>query len=292
MNLTAIAHAEISCIRPRDLTNKKFSKGTKYEKQKNSPSVFYVIDSFNDRVRWVSAVLLFNDVGTPGDRAATISYWIDVAFECVHLCNYQTALVIMSAFSSPCMNIVSNGMSVVAEKQRIKFEDMKYLMSSENRYQAYRRVFSKADGKPHVPAFPVVTQDLIRLEDGSKTFHAENKLLIHISKFNDIYNQIESLMSCIKNGYTMIDGDNSVNGTSSGKNGNGTSNSGSANNVNTIRTGDGGNSGLLKSSGGLIHLLLNWLHPPPSEMELYKTASRVLSEENQNMLETLDYLGL
>jgi hypothetical protein len=56
--------------------------------------------------------------------------------------------------------------------------------------------------------------------------------------------------------------------------------------------GGDGNKTVLMGSSGLLHLFSNWLYPPPSDLELYKTASRVLAEENQNMLETLDYLGL
>ena len=321
MNLTIMAFHEITNIPGRDLTGQKFNKGTKLDKKTNSPSVYYVIQHFNDRVRWVCAVLLFNEAGTPGERAATISFWVDVADECVALRNYQTALVIMSAFASPCMNIVSNGMSVIGAVQKMKYDNMKHLMSNEHKYQAYRRQWKEADGKPHVPAFPVLTQDLIRLEEGSKTYHVENNGLISISKFNNIFKKIDTFMNCIKNGYTIVHaGEDGTDGGSggvghekasadnqhrpdSGRSSRGSrssrssrsnrlsGSSGSRGSRGSSGGGDG-NKTVLVGSSGLLHLFSNWLYPPPSDLELYKTASRVLAEENQNMLETLDYLGL
>ena len=50
--------------------------------------------------------------------------------------------------------------------------------------------------------------------------------------------------------------------------------------------------GVLIRNDGMQHLLCHWLFPPPTEMELYKTASRVLAEESKNLVKTLDYLGL
>ena len=294
MNLTVMAYHEITQVNARDLINKKFNRGTKKVKKLNSPSVFYVIDSFNDRVRWVCAVLLFNEIGTPGDRAATISFWVDVAYECVTLYNYQTALVIMSAFSSPCMSIVSNNMNILSEKQKIKYDNMKLLMSAENKYLAYRHHLMNSNGKPHIIAFPVLTQDLIRVEDGNKTYHNDNKLLIHIDKFYKIFHIIDNLMNSAENGYNIINGSSSNNDTSGSNTSNGSNDSNGSSNVRIV-DGDGSdhdNSNVLISQPGLIHLLSHWLYPPPSNVELYKTASRVLAKENQNMLETLDYLGL
>ena len=271
MGLTSIAYGDMSQVRPRDLTGKKFSRGTMVEKKMNSPTVMYCIQRFNERVRWVCSVLLWKEIGTPGDRATTISFWIDVAVDCMSLHNFHTTLVIVTALMSPCMHVVTNGMSVVSERSRAKFEDMKAVMSHENNYERYRRVCAECDGRAHVPAFPVLTQDLIRLEDGTKSRHPNNSMLITVSKFNKIHEKIESFCSCRKNPY-MIN-QRVKRGRSSS----------------TMKNKDGN---VLSTEPGMQHLLSHWLFPPPDEMELFRTASRVLAEESQNLVKTLDYLGL
>ena len=101
-------------------------------------------------------------------------------------------------------------------------------------------------------------------------------------------------MNSAENGYNIINGSSSNNDTSGSNASNGSNDSNGSSNVRIV-DGDGSdhdNSNVLISQPGLIHLLSHWLYPPPSNVELYKTASRVLAKENQNMLETLDYLGL
>ena len=273
MSLTFIGYDEISNVHPRDLSGKKFGIGTLATKTINSPTVMYVIQRFNTRVRWVCSVLLWKQIGTPGDRAATISFWIDVATECLSLHNFHTALIIMTALQSPCINVVTNNMSVVSERSKGKFEDMKMLMSHENNYERYRRICSECDGRPHVPAFPVITQDLMRLEDGTKSYHEENLRLINVTKFQKIFSKIDTFCSVRKNPYSIK---NVVSEKNRGRS-------------NTSNPKDGN---VLVIEAGMQHLLSHWLFPPPTEMELFHTARLVLDEESKNLVKTLDYLGL
>ena len=137
----------------------------------------------------------------------------------------------------------------------------------------------------------VILDDLIKLEDGSKSFHSRNPKLIHIAKFRAIWSKIESFLRCQKHAYQqshmnqrgawarrLIKSSSSSPRSSSAA----TKTSGSA----------GGNANRTNAMGELAFTIRCWLYPPPPEMELYKCARQILAKESDNLVRTLDYLGL
>ena len=292
MGLTAVAYREVAQIQPRDLVAKQFGSGSLEAKRARSPSYMHAVACFNERVRWIQAVILCEDVGFPGQRSSAIAFFIDVGCECVQLGNYQTALEVVSALSAPSIALISNNMAVVSERARQKFEGLQVLLAQENHFENYRCHYQSACVRPHVPLLPVITQDLMRLEEGSKTYHPSNPRLIGIQKFSKIYTCIESFGRCRKNPYEVVyvapvggkRRPRGSNASEASRTSNGSGSSGSATGEKSAST--------VTTSRELEFVLTHWLYPPPPAMALYKTAARVLKKESQNLVATLDFLGL
>lgn len=290
--LTLEAHERLLAVSSLDLCGKAFARGTMEQKESASPTVMANIKAFNERVRWVCAVLLCGEKGCPAQRSPSgVSFFINVATECIHLKNFQSALEIITALSTPAIQLLTNQLVGLSDNARAQYDKLKRLLSHQNNYEQYRYALEPCTSAPHVPALPVVTKDLIKLEDGCKSFHSRNPKLIHIAKFRAIWSKIESFLRCQKHAYQqshmtqrgawarrLIKSSSSSPRSTSAA----TKTSGSA----------GGNANRTNAMGELAFTIRCWLYPPPPEMELYKCARQILAKESDNLVRTLDYLGL
>ena len=190
MALTHVTHGLISQISPEDLVSEQFGRGSVEEKTLRYPSYMRAVRSFNDRVKWIQAVILSNGNSSyPGRRTMNITFFIEVGIECLRLANFQTTLEITSALSAPCINLVSNNMAVVSEKARQQLHRMKSIVAQDNNYHEYRAAYKSCCIRSHVPLLPVITQDLMRIENGSRSFHQQQETHKR-EKFNKVYEKM------------------------------------------------------------------------------------------------------
>ena len=204
MALTYVTYDLVSRVSPQDLVSERFGGGSAEEKTARYPSYMRAVRSFNGRVRWIQAVILCEENGGyPRRRSVNITFFIDVATECLRFANFQTTLEVVSALSAPCIGLVSNNMAVVSERSRQQLANVKRVLAQDENYERYRTVYASCRLRPHVPLLPVTTQDLMRLESGSRTFHASSDRLINVRKFNKVYATMETFLQCREKPYTV-----------------------------------------------------------------------------------------
>ena len=310
MALTYIAYNEVSQVRPFDLVRENFGSVGTEEKEASCPTYMHAVSSFNDRVRWVQAVILSEEPTYPSHRTRNIVFFIEVATCCLNLSNFHTALVIVSALSGPSICLVSNNMTLLSENLRQQLEDVKLVLSPSKNYEEYRARYARRRLRPHVPLLPVITQDIVRIENGNKNFNSGNKRLVNMRKFNKIYGTIESFLHCFENPYAIkIKSLVQLQGSEVRSLQSGSSSTidmdylsqkieeldaevgGTMSSTSSSTREDTGDSSLLVVQE-LVQVMSTWMYPPPAGTTLFEIATKTLAAESQNLVATLDYLGL
>ncbi|KAK2962819.1 putative Ras-specific guanine nucleotide-releasing factor 1 [Blattamonas nauphoetae] len=141
-----------------------------------SPHLRALISHFNLLTNWVATAILLNPLAE--NRAQVLSYFIDLAEECVILNNFVALMAIDFALSGHSINRLSHTKSLVPKQKLDKYEEMKQLTSITRKSQALRDRMNKTT-PPLVPYFGIYLTDLVYVNE-SKTLTKSGR--IHMTK--------------------------------------------------------------------------------------------------------------
>ena len=134
--------------------------------RKASENVAQLVQLFNSRVLWLCDILLAACREKEGSRCASL--FIQVAHHALFSnCDCNCALEMLTALTTPCATLLMTSLAPVSEKDAATLQEVRRLMSSEGNYELLRALQRRhrASGAPHIPALPVLTHDLVSIED-------------------------------------------------------------------------------------------------------------------------------
>ncbi|ORY06436.1 ras GEF [Basidiobolus meristosporus CBS 931.73] len=104
----------------------------------------------SERIKyWIARTIISER--EPSKRGFLISYFINVATECINLRNFNTCMAILEGLRIPPIPILRTSWQLVGQKSKQMFEELKVLMTPAGNFPYYRRRLASLNGDPCVP---------------------------------------------------------------------------------------------------------------------------------------------
>ncbi|XP_049849437.1 ras guanine nucleotide exchange factor A-like [Schistocerca gregaria] len=165
----------------------------KPDKERRSPNILIMINSFNNISRWVSSEILRQT--SLKQRALTINFFICMAQKFYEYHNYNGIMEILSALQNSAIHRLYDTWDMLPLKSWEMFNNLCTLMNSnagEGNYYCYRMELEGCI-PPVIPYLGVHLTDLIFLNDGNKDFIDEEKKMINWYKMSKIARVVRSM---------------------------------------------------------------------------------------------------
>ncbi|KAJ0401830.1 hypothetical protein P43SY_006385 [Pythium insidiosum] len=186
-------------INHRELTNKAWTRETKY---REAPNVMALIELFDATAEWVSSEILHPQLQA-AERAKLIMLFIDTADNCHQMNNFNTLFEITTGLSAPCIRQLNTTWGLVHANSQEKFQVLMQVCSPEDNYRNYRQAFSLAEGQPRLPCSFLLVKDLFTLEEAMKSTEDG---LVNWHKFRKIHKVISETLDRQNMNYLPADG--------------------------------------------------------------------------------------
>ncbi|KAM9974759.1 hypothetical protein ACTFIW_008225 [Dictyostelium discoideum] len=182
--ITIIDNEMLMAIPPSQFLHKSFSKESK------SPQFHDMVSKFNEWARWTSSEILSKEKLV--ERVVTLSFFIDLAKNCVELGNYNAANAIVGGLNHSSISRLKLTWERLSTKVTQDYDRLLSLFDLSMNYKNYRDEIKSTKAKiiPYLGLFP---KDLIAIEEGNDNFTNNN--LINTEKFRLLYQTIKKIQS-------------------------------------------------------------------------------------------------
>ncbi|KAF2075906.1 hypothetical protein CYY_002797 [Polysphondylium violaceum] len=182
--MTIIDNEMLLAIPPSQFLHKCF---TKYE---SSPQFHDMVDKFNEWAKWATSEILIKE--KLPERVAALSFFIDLAKNCVELGNYHGASALFFGLNNSAISRLKLTWEKLSTKVQQDYERIEQLFDMSMNYKNYREEIKTTKAKiiPYLGLFP---KDLIAIEEGNENFTSTS--LINIEKFRLLYGMIKKIQS-------------------------------------------------------------------------------------------------
>lgn len=174
-------------VNPRELTNKAWTRETKF---KEAPRVMALIELFDATAEWVSSEILHPRLQA-AERAKILTLFIDAAENCYQLNNFNTLFEIFTGLSAPCVRQLNTTWGLVGATATEKYQFLHGICSTEDNYRNYRQQFGFAEGQPRLPCWFILVKDLFQYEESMKSTEDG---LVNWQKYRKIYRVISDAL--------------------------------------------------------------------------------------------------
>ena len=184
--LTRITFNLFSEIKVKELLRAKFGKDKKKE---TSPNIVCSVERFDNLIYFIIEDILAYD--RPRCRAQLIEKWIDVAWKCRELGNYNDCLIITITFCNYLMRNLKKSWDRVGNEHMKKLSEMKVLCSFQNAYARIKKETNerRQTGKRFVPYLGLLLKEISSLEE--KYQYVKDDTLINFMKIEKVQNAID-----------------------------------------------------------------------------------------------------
>jgi len=182
--MTIIDNEMLLAIPPSQFLHKAF---TKYE---TSPQFHDMVDKFNEWAKWATSEILLKE--KVPERVSALSFFIDLAKNCVEVGNYHGASAIFFGLNNSAISRLKLTWEKLSTKVQQDYERIEQLFDMSMNYKNYREEIKTTKAKiiPYLGLFP---KDLIAIEEGNENFTGSG--LINIEKFRLLYGMIKRIQS-------------------------------------------------------------------------------------------------
>lgn len=174
-------------LSPRELTNKAWTRETKF---KEAPHVMALIELFDATAEWVSSEILHPRLQAV-ERAKIITLFIEAAENCYQMNNFNTLFEIFTGLSAPCIRQLNTTWGLVSANATERYQFLHGICSTEDNYRNYRQQFGFAEGQPRLPCWFILVKDLFQYEESMKSIEDG---LVNWQKFRKIYRVINEAL--------------------------------------------------------------------------------------------------
>lgn len=166
--LTLFEWEILKCITPDQMNHAQW---TTQERDSVAPAIAKLTKWFNHLTYWVASEILKKE--TLKERATRISFWIDVAFCCYELNNFNTLMEVVTTLSMYVIVRLKRTWKAVSQHHESKFRKLQQILSQELNYKNYRNALTNLLIKGDISVLPylgVHLRDIIYLLDGTVLF--------------------------------------------------------------------------------------------------------------------------
>ncbi|KAI9223650.1 ras guanine nucleotide exchange factor domain-containing protein [Blastocladiella britannica] len=175
-------------IHPTEYLNEIFVKKVPDETQ--TPSLDFFSSRCDLESHWVATeILMVKDVKR---RAAVMSQFIEIGWQCLQLNNFFSMLDVYSGLTMRPVERLAKTWKQMSDDDMAKFEEMKKTCDpSKNMLNMRKR--QDASKAPIIPCLPLSLKDLVFANDGNKT-HIRG--LINVDKLRSMSMTVKRIMEC------------------------------------------------------------------------------------------------
>jgi len=167
--LTLLDWCSLRRISPRELVDKRWSRGHVEERQRNAPNTLAFIRQFNRVATWVQcAVLSEREMKM---RVKRMEKFVKIAEHCHSLNNFHSTFALYCGLTSNPLHRLHRTRGNLSSKSSRILKELGALFRTESNSKTFRKVMRMAS-PPAVPHLGLVLTDLTFIEDGNKDFIA------------------------------------------------------------------------------------------------------------------------
>jgi son of sevenless-like protein len=192
--LTLISNNLFSKVEYKEFLNTNW---TKKEKYLLAPNIMKIIERFNNLSLFIMEEVLAYD--KKKHRAGVIEKFIDVAFECKNINNFNDCMTIISSLNSYIVKGLNKTWKVLNKQSSALFNNLNEFCSYEGNYANIRAELLTQ--KPCVPYLGLILKDLAFIEEGPKYINCDN--LINLEKINKVAEVINFFLSHKNKSYSF-----------------------------------------------------------------------------------------
>ena len=179
--LTRITFSLFSQIKVKELLRAKFGKNKKKE---TSPNVVRCIERFDNLIYFIIEDIISYD--RKRSRAQLIEKWINIAWECKELGNFNDCMIINTAFCNYLLRNLKQSWERVGQDALNKLNEIKKLCSFQHIYanikiETERRVNNKEE---FIPYLGLLLKEISSLEE--KYQYVRDDVLINFMKIEKV----------------------------------------------------------------------------------------------------------
>jgi len=158
--LTLIDHGLFKAIPSHEFIKLNF------QSNERAPSFSEMATRFNQVGLWVATETVTRLDVT--ERAGVLSFFINVAYECYELKNFNTCFAIVAGLNNAAVSRLAKTWEKVPKKVRQRYEVLERLFEMTNNFASYRTAYHLAQ-LPKVPYLMIFPKDLIGIEENNPT---------------------------------------------------------------------------------------------------------------------------
>ncbi|KAI3637340.1 hypothetical protein MIR68_004665 [Amoeboaphelidium protococcarum] len=174
--LSLIEHDSLKRVQHHELLHQCWSLKDKNLRELLAPNLLFFVSWFN-RIAYgvASQVVLTRKLS---DRVEVIKRFIQVAFECVKMRNYNSCFEIVAGLNMGSVSRMKHTWKALPKKYSDAWLQLNALVSSEGNYKVYRNTIAMYtnSGVPMVPYLGMYLSDLTFVEDGNPVYSSESDL--------------------------------------------------------------------------------------------------------------------
>ena len=179
--LTRITFSLFSQIKVKELLKAKFGKNKRKE---TSPNVVRCVERFDDLIYFIIEDIISYD--RKRSRAQLIEKWINIAWECKELGNFNDCMIINTAFCNYLLRNLKQSWERVGQDALNKLNDIKKLCSFQHVYanikiETEKRVNNKEE---FIPYLGLLLKEISSLEE--KYSYVKDDVLINFMKIEKV----------------------------------------------------------------------------------------------------------
>ncbi|KAI3639860.1 hypothetical protein MIR68_002174 [Amoeboaphelidium protococcarum] len=174
--LSFIEHDSLKRVQHHELLHQCWSLKDKNLRELLAPNLLFFVSWFN-RIAYgvASQVVLTRKLS---DRVEVIKRFIQVAFECVKMRNYNSCFEIVAGLNMGSVSRMKHTWKALPKKYSDAWLQLNALVSSEGNYKVYRNTIAMYtnSGVPMVPYLGMYLSDLTFVEDGNPVYSSAHYL--------------------------------------------------------------------------------------------------------------------
>jgi hypothetical protein len=184
--ITLIDYKLVHMITPSELIN-----GNSMDQNK-SPNYSAMVSYINRITHWVAFEILSRP--TPADRARVLAYFIDVAYYCRKMCNFNGSWAVFGAFGLHPVSRLSQTWERLPRRDASRHKKLSALFEPRLNFSEYRKQMDRAIHEGScVPILAFLPKDIIRFET-DPTFTEDR--LVDFDKMRGIFQTLQLLSHC------------------------------------------------------------------------------------------------
>eukprot|EP01122_Echinamoeba_exundans_P008308 TRINITY_DN2738_c0_g2_i1.p1 TRINITY_DN2738_c0_g2~~TRINITY_DN2738_c0_g2_i1.p1 ORF type:complete len:1458 (-),score=308.92 TRINITY_DN2738_c0_g2_i1:110-4483(-) len=184
--ITLIDYKLVHMITPNELIN-----GNSMDPHK-SPNYTAMVRYINRITHWVAFEILSRP--TPADRARVLAYFIDVAYYCRKMCNFNGSWAVFGAFGLHPVSRMSQTWERLPRREATRHKKLSALFEPRLNFSEYRKQMDRAIHEGScVPILAFLPKDIIRFET-DPTFTEDR--LVDFDKMRGIFQTLQLLSHC------------------------------------------------------------------------------------------------